>query len=61
MTMSRRTRGKAHTVLVAATSEGDFVFDNRKSAVLPWKRLPYAWRIRQSGAFPARWYNIPRG
>ena len=61
LAVARIPRGKAHTVLVASTSAGDFVLDNRKSAVLPWRRLPYAWKIRQSGASPARWYNIPRG
>ena len=62
LAVARIPRGKAHTVLVAATSEGDFVLDNLKSAVLPWRRLPYAWQIRQqSGALPARWHNIPSG
>ena len=61
LAVARIPRGKAHTVLVAATSEGDFVLDNRRSAVMPWRRLPYAWKIRQSAAAPARWYIIPRG
>ena len=61
LAVARIPRGQAHTVLVAATSDGDFVLDNRKSAVLPWRRLPYAWKIRQSAASPARWYIIPRG
>ena len=61
LAVARIPRGKAHTVLVAATSEGDFVLDNLKSAVMPWRRLPYAWKIRQSAAAPARWYIIPRG
>ena len=61
LAVARIPRGKAHTVLVASTSEGDFVLDNRRSAALPWRRLPYAWKIRQSAASPARWYIIPRG
>ena len=61
LAVARIPRGVAHTVLVAATSEGDFVLDNLMSAVMPWRRLPYAWKIRQSGAAPARWYLIPRG
>ena len=61
LAVARIPSGKAHTVLVAATSDGDFVLDNLKSAVMPWQRLPYAWKIRQSAASPARWYNIPRG
>lgn len=61
LAVARIPSGKAHTVLVAATSAGDFVLDNLKSAVVPWRRLPYAWKIRQSAAAPARWYLIPRG
>ena len=54
-------RPSSITTSAMSTSEGDFVLDNRRSTVMPWRRLPYAWKIRQSAAAPARWYIIPRG
>jgi predicted transglutaminase-like cysteine proteinase len=50
--------GEGHLVLVARTSEGDLVLDNRMPPVLDWTRLPYRWISRQSEQSPVTWLEI---
>lgn len=47
-----------HAVLVVVTAEGDFVLDNLTDQVKPWRRTPYEWRKRQSGASSLAWRRI---
>jgi predicted transglutaminase-like cysteine proteinase len=47
-----------HLVLVAHTTDGDFVLDNRVLTVRDWSTLPYRWVAMQSAQSPARWLKI---
>lgn len=51
-----------HAVLIAHTSRGDYVLDNRSPYVTPWARVPYVWVKRQSGEDPQQWglVNVDR-
>ena len=49
---------EGHLVLVARTTAGDLVLDNRVDKVVDWKRLPYEWIARQSVDNPAIWVAI---
>lgn len=40
--------GEGHAVLVVRTSRGDYVLDNKTSAVLPWTRTGYVYIKRES-------------
>ena len=50
--------GEGHLVLVARTSEGDLVLDNRLPPVVAWDTLPYRWVAMQSQQSPARWVKV---
>jgi predicted transglutaminase-like cysteine proteinase len=50
--------GEGHLVLVARTSEGDLVLDNRLPPVVAWEALPYRWVAMQSQQSPARWVKV---
>lgn len=47
-----------HTVLVARTSKGDLVLDNRTNAIRRWNATPYTWLGIQSVANPMVWHHI---
>jgi predicted transglutaminase-like cysteine proteinase len=49
---------EGHLVLVARTSEGDLVLDNRLPRIVEWTVLPYRWVSMQSQASPARWLRV---
>jgi predicted transglutaminase-like cysteine proteinase len=53
--------GEGHAVLMAATSEGDFVLDNKTSRVLPWTQTGYLFFTRMSQANPRAWEAIDSG
>ncbi|MGO4573923.1 transglutaminase-like cysteine peptidase [Microvirga sp. 2TAF3] len=40
--------GEGHAVLTIRTSQGDYVLDNKTSAVLPWDRTGYVYIKRES-------------
>ena len=50
--------GEGHLVVVAHTSAGDFVLDNRLPQVVEWNKLPYRWVSMQSASSPVRWVSI---
>jgi predicted transglutaminase-like cysteine proteinase len=49
---------EGHLVLVARTSRGDFVLDNRVNQVVVWTRLPYHWLSLQSGTDSTQWLQV---
>jgi predicted transglutaminase-like cysteine proteinase len=51
-------RREGHLVLIARTSGGDLVLDNRMPQVVDWTRLPYRWVSRQSAQDLAQWVSI---
>jgi len=50
--------GEGHLVLIARTSAGDLVLDNRLAEVVDWSRLPYRWVSRQSEQRLTLWVSI---
>lgn len=53
--------GEGHAVLMAATSEGDFVLDNKTSRLLPWTQTGYLFFTRMSQGNPRAWEAIDGG
>ena len=51
-------RNEGHLVLVARTSQGDLVLDNRVPRIVEWSVLPYRWVSMQSQMSPARWVRV---
>jgi predicted transglutaminase-like cysteine proteinase len=58
LTAAITERGEGHLVLVARTSAGDLVLDNRVPAVVEWSRLPYRWVSQQSQRNLAQWVSV---
>lgn len=52
--------GEGHAVLVARTTAGDYVLDNRYANVKIWHELPYKWLALQSSSHPERFDRIER-
>jgi predicted transglutaminase-like cysteine proteinase len=50
--------GEAHMVVVARTSAGDYVLDNRASGVEPWTSASYAWKKIQSPTAGLDWRSF---
>jgi predicted transglutaminase-like cysteine proteinase len=51
-------RGDGHAVLTVATSEGDFVLDNRRNDILLWSDTQYSFLKRQSADNPRKWVAL---
>ena len=51
----RTRRGIAHAVLVAKTSKGDLVLDNRRARIVPLRKSGYTL-IKLATANPAIWW-----
>ena len=50
--------GAGHAVLLARTSQGEFVLDNKTEAIVPWYETPYRYVKRQSANDPNRWVSV---
>ena len=50
--------GAAHAALIARTSAGDFVLDNRFDEIVLWSRSDLTWVARQSARLPALWVDV---
>lgn len=50
--------GAGHAVLLARTSRGDFVLDNKTDKIRRWYETPYRYVKRQSVSDPNRWVSI---
>ncbi len=50
--------GAGHAVLIARTSRGDLVLDNRRERILPWYRTGYRFLKRQSQTDPGKWVSL---
>ncbi len=61
MTVADHPRYGSHAVLVARTSNGDFVLDNMRKRVVPWNRVNYRWKKRQSQSDPSKWVRLSGG
>lgn len=54
----RTHKGERHAVLVARTTQGDYVLDNLERKILPWKRTGLHWIKFQSGKNPEHWVKV---
>ncbi len=50
--------GEGHAVLIARTSDGDFVLDNKTDKVKRWYETAYRYVKRQSIDDPNRWVSV---
>jgi predicted transglutaminase-like cysteine proteinase len=50
--------GEGHAVLMVSTSQGDFVLDNRRDAVIRWTDTRYRFLKRQSQDDPRLWVAL---
>ena len=50
--------GEGHAVLLAVTSRGELVLDNKTDAIRPWHETAYRYVKRQSETDPRRWVSV---
>jgi predicted transglutaminase-like cysteine proteinase len=50
--------GQGHAVLLAVTSRGELVLDNKTDTVRPWHETAYRFVKRQSETDPRRWVSV---
>jgi predicted transglutaminase-like cysteine proteinase len=53
-------RGDGHAVLTLAATDGDYVLDNRRDAILRWSDTKYTFVKRQSEHNPRQWVALRR-
>jgi predicted transglutaminase-like cysteine proteinase len=58
LTAALTERGEGHLVLVARTSAGDLVLDNRSGPVVDWSYLPYHWVEQQRASSLTQWVSL---
>ncbi|MBL8589657.1 MAG: transglutaminase-like cysteine peptidase [Methylobacteriaceae bacterium] len=58
VTVVRERNGEGHAVLTLATSEGDFVLDNKRDQIRLWREAGYAFVKRQSQEDPNLWVDL---
>lgn len=61
VTVVRQPNGDGHAVLTVHTSLGDFVLDNLKPRVKPWRETEYRFLKRQSTRDSGRWVSVDDG
>jgi predicted transglutaminase-like cysteine proteinase len=57
MTVVIDDKGEGHAVLMIRTSRGDFVLDNKTSAVLPWHQTGYIY-VKREGQDDLAWVSL---
>jgi predicted transglutaminase-like cysteine proteinase len=57
MTVVIDEKGEGHAVLMVRTDRGDFVLDNKTSAVLPWHQTGYVY-IKREGQSGSAWVSL---
>ncbi|ANL30153.1 transglutaminase-like protein (plasmid) [Rhizobium phaseoli] len=50
--------GEGHAVLIARTSEGDLVLDNRFNAIKDWRKTDLRWVMAQTADNPKYWAKM---
>ena len=58
ITVVRDEQGEGHAVLTARTANGDFVLDNKRTAVRGWHKTGYKFLKRQSYRDPRIWMSL---
>jgi predicted transglutaminase-like cysteine proteinase len=57
MTVVADERGDGHAVLMVLTDRGDFILDNKRNAILPWRRTGYIYLMRE-GTNGSAWVSL---
>ena len=57
MTVVIDEQGEGHAVLMVRTDRGDFVLDNKTSAVLPWNQTGYVF-VKREGQDDTAWASL---
>jgi predicted transglutaminase-like cysteine proteinase len=57
MTVVIDDKGEGHAVLTVRTDRGDFILDNKTSAVLPWDRTGYVF-VKREGQDGTGWKTL---
>jgi predicted transglutaminase-like cysteine proteinase len=57
MTVVIDREGAGHAVLMLRTNRGDLILDNKRDAVLPWKRTGYVY-LKREGAQGSGWVSL---
>ena len=57
MTVVIDEKGEGHAVLMVRTDRGDFILDNKTSAVLPWHQTGYVY-IKREGQNGSAWVSL---
>jgi predicted transglutaminase-like cysteine proteinase len=57
MTVVVDREGAGHAVLMVRTNRGDLILDNKRDAVLPWKRTGYVY-LKREGAQGSSWVSV---
>ncbi len=50
-------QGQGHAVLMVLTNHGDFILDNKRNVILPWRRTGYAF-IKREGTNSKAWVAL---
>ncbi len=50
-------QGQGHAVLMVLTNHGDFILDNKRNVILPWRRTGYAF-IKREGTNSRAWVAL---
>ncbi|RVU21687.1 transglutaminase-like cysteine peptidase [Methylobacterium oryzihabitans] len=59
MTVVIDEKGEGHAVLMVRTDRGDYILDNKTSAILPWHRTGYTF-IKREGQTSTAWVSLGR-
>ena len=57
MTVVQDDKGEGHAVLMVRTDRGDFILDNQRAAILPWKRTGYVF-VKREGQASQAWVSL---
>lgn len=58
ITVVRDENDEGHAVLTVKTTQGEYILDNKREAILPWTRTGYRFVKRQSQTDPMVWLEI---
>jgi predicted transglutaminase-like cysteine proteinase len=57
MTVVVDQRGAGHAVMMVRTDWGDFILDNKRNAVLPWRQTGYVY-VKREGTDSMAWVSL---
>lgn len=60
ITVLRDENNEGHAVLMARTSRGDFLLDNKRAEIMTWNESRYSFVKRQSSRDPKVWVSLTR-